>query len=132
MSVEPASLEAALVHAMRLVGVGTDCNGICNQRPRLEVEHCNGEVVLAISTRGAQPADTPRDRSVMRLMAQAAERAASDHGGSMTLDPDTVTFRLPLREDDRTGSPTSRGWGRRYSVPCCWAPRPRCPGRSPR
>jgi Ca2+/Na+ antiporter len=70
------------------------------------------------STRGAQAADTPRDRSDMRLMAQAAERAASGHGGSMTLDPDTVTFRLPLPEDDRTGSP---GWtGQRMRRAAGW------------
>jgi hypothetical protein len=96
MPVESASLEAALVHAMRLVGVGTDCNGICVQRPVLTVERGNGELRLVISAKGAQPADTPRERNDLRLMAQAAERVVNDHGGRMILGPDRVTFRLPL------------------------------------
>lgn len=101
MLVEPASLEAALVHAMRLVGVGTDCNGVCAQRPTLEVQRSNGDLLLVISARGSQPADTPRERADLRLMAQAAERVANDHCGSLTLGPDKVTFRLPLAHDDR-------------------------------
>lgn len=103
ISAEPASLEAALVHAMRLVGVGTDCNGICAQRPTLEVQRSNGDLLLVISARGSQPADTPRERADLRLMAQAAERVANDHCGSLTLGPDKVTFRLPLADDDRNG-----------------------------
>jgi len=105
MPVEPNSLEAALVHAMRLVGVGTDCNGVCSQRPMLSVECSNGDLLLVISAVGTVPADTPRERSDLRLMAQAAERVANDHGGSLTLAADKVTFRLPLsdRADDRAG-----------------------------
>jgi hypothetical protein len=52
--------------------------------------------LLAISAKGAEPADTPRERADLRLMAQAAERAANAHGGSLTLGADEVTFRLPL------------------------------------
>lgn len=100
VSVEPASLKAALVHAMRLVGVGTNFNGICAQLPMLEVERSNGDLLLVISARGSAPADTPRERADLRLMAQAAERVASDHCGSLTLCPDKVTFRLPLSHDN--------------------------------
>mgnify|MGYP001102790319 CR=1 FL=1 len=103
MAVEPASLEAALVHAMRLVGVGTDCNGICAQRPMLEVQRNNGDLLLVVSAQGSQPADTPRERVDLRLMAQAAERAANDHCGRLTLGPDKVTFRLPLGGDGCNG-----------------------------
>ena len=99
IAVEPGSLEAALVHALRLVGVGTDCNGVCAQRPRLRAEQRDGEVWLAITAAGAQPPDTPRERADLRLMAKAAERVAQDHGGSLTLGPDSATFRLPLGGD---------------------------------
>jgi len=98
--VEPASMEAALVHALRLVGVGTDCNGVCAQRPTLHAERRNGELLLAIAVVGAEPADTPRERADLRLMAKAAERVAQDHGGSLTLGAGSALFRLPLRGGD--------------------------------
>jgi signal transduction histidine kinase len=94
--VEPASLAAALVHAMRLVGVGTDCNGVCTQRPCLRTAHDDGQLLLAITARGAEPSDTPRERADLALMARAAARVAQDHGGSLTLGPDSAVFRLPL------------------------------------
>jgi signal transduction histidine kinase len=102
--VDPASFEAALVHALRLVGVGTDCNGVCAQRPVLRVERREGELLLIITARGAKPADTPRERGDLRLMAQAAERAARDHGGRLYLAPDSATFRFPLPSE------TSQQW----------------------
>jgi hypothetical protein len=94
--VEPASLEAALVHMLRLVGVGTDYNGVCAQRPVLRAESRNGELLLAISVTGTEPPDTPRERADLRLMAKAAERVAKDHGGSLTLGADSATLRLSL------------------------------------
>jgi hypothetical protein len=96
--VEPASLEAALVHMLRLVGVGTDYNGVCAQRPALRAESRNGELLLAISVTGVEPPDTPRERADLRLMAKAAERVAKDHGGSLTLRRDSATLRLSLAD----------------------------------
>jgi signal transduction histidine kinase len=98
LAVEPTSLEAALVHALRLVGVGTDCNGVCAQRPRLRVERRDGELWLAITATGAAPPDTPRERADLQLMVRAAERVAQDHGGSLTLGPDSAVFRLPIAD----------------------------------
>jgi len=96
--VEPASLEAALVHVLRLVGVGTDYNGVCAQRPALRVECGDGELLLAITVTGVEPPDIPRERADLRLMAKAAERVAQDHGGSLTLGPNSATFRLSLAD----------------------------------
>jgi hypothetical protein len=96
--VEPASLAAALVHMLRLLGVGTDYNGVCAQRPVLRAESRNGELLLAISVIGAEPPDTPRERADLRLMAKAAERVANDHGGTLTLGPDSATLRLSLAD----------------------------------
>lgn len=100
LSLEPSSLEAAVVHALRLVGVGTDCNGVCAQRPVLHAERRDGEILLTISAAGSAPPDTPRERADLRLMAEAAERAAQDHGGSLALGADSATFRLPLASGD--------------------------------
>jgi hypothetical protein len=97
--VESASLEAALVHALRLVGVGTDCNGVCAQRPRLHTSRQDGQLLLAITAGGAAPPDIPRERADLGLMARAAERVAQDHGGSLTLGVDSAVFRLPLVEE---------------------------------
>jgi hypothetical protein len=98
--VEPASLEAALVHMLRLVGVGTDYNGVCAQRPVLRAELLDGELLLAISVTGVAPPDTPRERADLRLMAKAAERVAKDHGGSLTLGPDSATLRLAIADGE--------------------------------
>jgi hypothetical protein len=81
---------------LRLVGVGTDYNGVCAQRPVLRAESRNGELLLAISVTGAEPPDTPRERADLRLMAKAAERVAKDHGGSLTLGAASATLGLSL------------------------------------
>ncbi len=96
MPAERCSLEAAFVHALRLLGVGTDGNGVCAQRPLLHTGQRDGEAWLVIGVTGAQPPDPPRERADLRLMAKAAERVAQDHGGGLALGPDSVTFRLPL------------------------------------
>jgi hypothetical protein len=80
------------------VGVGTDCNGVCAQRPRLRVERRDGELWLAITATGAAPPDIPRERADLQLMVRAAERVAQDHGGSLTLGPDSAVFRLPIAD----------------------------------
>jgi hypothetical protein len=99
LPVESEILEAALVHALRLVGVGTDCNGVCAQRPSLSIERRDGDLLLIITVQGEEPADTPRERSDLRLMELAAGRAAKEHGGSFVLGPESATFRLPLSND---------------------------------
>ena len=99
--VDPESLQAAVVHAMRLVGVGTDCNGIGAQRPMLRAECDMDALILVIEAAGDAPPDTPRERADLQLMALAARRIANDHGGSLRLSPTSATFRLPL-SDRRT------------------------------
>jgi len=96
--VEPTSVEAALVHALRLIGVGTDCNSVCHQRPQLQIDLRDGDVLLAITAAGPAPADIPRERADLSLMAKAAERIAHDHGGSLTLETNSATFRMPAAD----------------------------------
>jgi signal transduction histidine kinase len=98
--VEPASFEAAVVHVLRLIGVGTDCNGVCNQRPQLHAEQRDGMLLLSLSALGDAPPDVPRERADFRLMAQAAERAAQDHGGRLSLKPASAVIELPQAETE--------------------------------
>jgi signal transduction histidine kinase len=99
--VEPTSFEAALVHALRLIGVGTDCNGVCGQRPVLHTEHRDGMVHLAIVAQGKTLPDVPRERADIRLMLRAAERAAQDNGGKLRLEPARAVFQVPHAEEAR-------------------------------
>jgi signal transduction histidine kinase len=96
--VERASFEAAVVHVLRLIGVGTDCNGVCNQRPQLRVEARDGMLLLSLAALGDAPPDVPRERADFKLMAQAAERAAQDHGGRLSLKPASAVIELPQAE----------------------------------
>ena len=93
--VEPASFAAAVVHVLRLIGVGTDCNGVCNQRPQLRVERRDNMVLLSLTALGDGPPDVPRERADFRLMVQAAERAAQDHGGRLSLKAASAVIELP-------------------------------------
>lgn len=97
--VEPASFEAAVVHVLRLIGIGTDCNGACNQRPQLRVEQRDGMLRLSVSALGDAPPDVPRERADFRLMVLAAERAAQDHGGRLCLKPASAVIELPQAEN---------------------------------
>jgi len=96
VEVERDSLEAALVHCLRLIGIGTDCIGARDHRPLLECRVVAGRLVLRLRAEGGRAAEVPVERADLRLMAQAAERAARDSGGTLHLAEDTATLELPL------------------------------------
>lgn len=98
--VDEQGLEAALVHLLRLIGVGYACNGRCPQQPRLhlEADRAAGRLRLHLSSAGEPEAPVPTERADYRLMARAAERVARDNGGVMVVREDRATFELPLAE----------------------------------
>jgi signal transduction histidine kinase len=100
--VEPASFQAAVMHALRLIGIGTDCYGGDTWRAVLRRERQDGALLLSLVAVGPRPPEPPRERADLQLMALAARRVAEDSGGSLTLERDRALFRLPR-------SPTQRG-----------------------
>lgn len=96
VQVERDSFEAALVHCLRLIGIGTDCNGVCTHRPVIECRAGATSLTLRITAEGRQPPEIPGERADLQLMALAAERAARESGGTLTLTNDSATLELPL------------------------------------
>ncbi|MFD2110721.1 hypothetical protein [Thiorhodococcus fuscus] len=96
IEIEPDSFEAALVHCLRLLGVGTDCGGNRDSRPVMNCEAGEGRLRLRLSVEGRFSPDIPTERADLKLMALAAERCARDGGGTLTLTTESVTFELPL------------------------------------
>ncbi|MBK1724514.1 hypothetical protein [Thiocystis violacea] len=96
VQVERDTFEAALVHCLRLIGIGTDCNGVCAHQPVLECRAGAASLTLRITAEGRQPPDIPGERADFQLMALAAERAARESGGTLTLTNDSATLELPL------------------------------------
>lgn len=94
--VERDSFEAALVHCLRLIGIGADCNGPCAHQPILEYRRGATRLTLRLSVEGQQQPQIPGERIDLQLMALAAERTARDSGGTLTLTEDSATFELPL------------------------------------
>jgi signal transduction histidine kinase len=95
IELEPASFEAALVHALRLIGVGTEACPSGNRRVVLRREHQDDVLRLSLHAISPDPPDLPSERVDLRLMVLAARRAAEDLGGSLTLEPNRVLFELP-------------------------------------
>jgi hypothetical protein len=90
--------EAALVHLLRLIGIGSVCNGVCPQQPLLEVEQDQQKQRLRLhfKSEGESDAPVPAERSDYRLMLKAAERVVRDNDGVLVLGTDHATFELPL------------------------------------
>lgn len=91
---ESDSFEAALVHALRLIGVGYHAENV--NRPLLQCRRSVSAVMLRLSADRPRPQEIPNERADLQLMALAANRAARDCGGTFTLASDDVTFELPV------------------------------------
>jgi signal transduction histidine kinase len=96
VELEPASFEAALVHALRLIGVGTEACPSGDRRVVLRREQHDGVLRLSLKAISPNPPELPSERVDLRLMALAARRAAEDLGGSLVLEPNQVLFELPV------------------------------------
>lgn len=97
--VDEQGFQAALVHLLRLIGVGHACNGVCARQPLLEVErNTNGQRLrLRLTSEGGRPDDPiPAERADYWLMLKAAERVARESGGVLVVGLDQATFELPL------------------------------------
>lgn len=100
VQVERDSFEAALVHCLRLIGIGTDCNGVCAHQPVLEYRGGAASLTLHLMAEGRQPPEIPVERADLQLMASAAERVARESGGTLTLTENSATLELPLASLD--------------------------------
>jgi len=93
--IEPDGFEAAMMLALRLIGHGDGSNG---GQPvlRCSTEQDSIRLVLSVDQegRGAHlPGRLTPDRT---LMVKAAERVARDHGGTLALESDQISFDFPL------------------------------------
>lgn len=97
---EPDSFEAALVHALRLIGIGP---GYAVTRASAPVLHCQrtGAWLNVRLSSNAAAAQVATARADLQLMALAAERAARDSGGTLTLTHNSASFELPLAVNTR-------------------------------
>lgn len=91
-------LQAALVHLLRLIGIGNACNGACAQQPVLRVEQDQDAQSLRLhfTSEGNPEAPIPTERVDYRLMLKAVERIARESDGTLVLGEDHATFELPL------------------------------------
>ncbi|EGV31710.1 hypothetical protein ThidrDRAFT_1911 [Thiorhodococcus drewsii AZ1] len=96
IEIEPDSFEAALVHCLRFLGIGTDCGWSRGSVPVMDCEAGEGRLRLRLSVEGGFSPDIPTERADLQLMALAAERCARDCGGTLTLTAESATFELPL------------------------------------
>jgi hypothetical protein len=96
--VDEQGFQAALVHLLRLIGVGYRCNGACKHKPLLKVEQDDAvlRLHLRLSEKGEGAAPVPTERADYRLMRKAAERVVRDCDGTLVLDDDHATLELPL------------------------------------
>lgn len=101
---EPTAFEAAVMHALRLIGVGmSDVALDRGARPSLTCQAADGVLVLCLANSHLTDGGPPAERSDRDLMAQAAERVARDTGGSLKREGNAVTFILPVVTDPAHG-----------------------------
>ncbi len=90
--------QAALVHLLRLIGIGNACNGVCPQHPLLRVEqdqHAQ-QLRLRLMSEGERENPIPTERADYRLMLKAVERVVRESDGALVLGQDHATLELPL------------------------------------
>ncbi|MCF8002818.1 HAMP domain-containing histidine kinase [Lamprobacter modestohalophilus] len=93
-------LQAALVHLLRLIGIGNTCNGGGAQQPVLSVQQDqHGQWLrLRLISEGEPDVPIPTERSDYRLMLKAVERVVRESGGALVLGQDRATLELPLAQ----------------------------------
>jgi hypothetical protein len=97
---EEQGFQAALVHLLRLIGVGHTCNGVCTQLPLLSVEqdeHAQ-RLRLRLTSEGDPELPIPAERADYQLMLKAVERVVRDSDGALVLGQDHATLELPFLE----------------------------------
>lgn len=96
--VDEQGFEAALVHLLRLIGVGSACNGGCAQHPLLQIERDQEaqRLRLRVMMGGEPGAPIPTERADYRLMLKAVERVVRESDGAFELGKDQATLELPL------------------------------------
>ncbi|WP_462321651.1 histidine kinase [Halochromatium sp.] len=95
---EEQGFQAALVHLLRLIGVGNSCNGVCAQVPLLSVKQDQDaqRLSLHLMSEGAPELPIPAERADYQLMLRAVERVVRDSEGALVLGQDHATLELPL------------------------------------
>ncbi|MBK5940170.1 hypothetical protein [Halochromatium roseum] len=93
-------LQAALVHLLRLIGIGNTCNGVCAQQPLLSVQQDQRRqrLRLRLVSEGEPDVPIPAERADYRLMLKAVERVVRESGGALVLSQDHATLELPLAQ----------------------------------
>ncbi len=96
--IDEQGFQAALVHLLRLIGIGNGCNGVCAQRPLLRIEHDQQthRLRLRLTSEGEPDALIPTERADYRLMLKAVERFVRDSDGALALGEARATLELPL------------------------------------
>lgn len=91
-------LQAALVHLLRLIGIGHACNGECARQPLLRVEQDQHAQRLCLTSEGEPEAPIPAERADFRLMLKAVDRFVRESDGALVLGQDHATLELPLAQ----------------------------------
>lgn len=96
--VDEQGFEAALVHLLRLIGVGSAYNGGCAQHPLLQIEWDQDaqRLRLRVMMAGEPGTDIPTERADYRLMLKAVERVVRESDGAFELGKDQASLELPL------------------------------------
>ncbi|TVQ88111.1 MAG: sensor histidine kinase [Chromatiaceae bacterium] len=90
-------LEAALIHLLRLIGIGHACHGGGVQRPLLRIEqdqHAQ-RLRLRLTSEGEPEVPLPTERADYRLMLKAVERVVRNSDGALVLGEARATLELP-------------------------------------
>ncbi|MFP4280040.1 MAG: hypothetical protein ACLFQI_08595 [Halochromatium sp.] len=97
---EEQGFRAALVHLLRLIGIGNACNGTCTQHPLLSVERDRPaqRLRLRLLSEGEPDLPIPAERADYQLMLKAVERVVRESDGALVLGQDHATLELPLAQ----------------------------------
>lgn len=97
---EEQGFQAALVHLLRLIGIGNACNGVCAQQPLLSVEQDQPgqRLRLRLMSEGEPDIPIPAERADYQLMLRAVERVVRDSNGVLVLGRDHASIELPLTQ----------------------------------
>jgi signal transduction histidine kinase len=110
--VDEQGFEAALVHLLRLIGVGSARHGVCAQHPLLQIEQDRLAQLLRLCfiCEGEPGAPIPTERADYQLMLKAVERVVRESDGALVLGEDQATLELPLAQ----GTGTKKGFSREH------------------
>jgi len=95
---EEQGFQAALVHLLRLIGIGSAGHGGYVQQPLLRIEQHQlaQRLRLRLMSVGESDIPIPIERADYQLMLKAVERVVRSSDGALVLGPDHATLDLPL------------------------------------